>query len=92
VSHPSHTSLPPEVEEVFREFRTCEWTTLARDGSPMTWPTLPFWRPDEGHFLITTSSGLPHKAFHIRCDPQARCFSPIRRPRTPLEAEVDLGE
>jgi len=45
-------------------------STLARDGSPITWPTLPFWRPDEGRFLITTSIGLPHKAFNIRRNPR----------------------
>ena len=58
--------LPSEVEAVFREFRTCEMSTLARDGSPITWPTLPFWRTEEGRFLITTSIGLPHKAFNVR--------------------------
>jgi hypothetical protein len=62
--------LPPEVEMVFREFRTCEMSTLARDEAPITWPTLPFWRPGEGRFLITTSIGLPHKAFNIRRNPR----------------------
>jgi hypothetical protein len=63
-------NLPPEVEAVFREFRTCEMSTLARDGTPITWPTLPFWRPEEGRFLITTSIGLPHKAFNVRRNPR----------------------
>ena len=58
------------MEAVFREFRTCEMSTLARDGSPITWPTLPFWRPIEGRFLITTSVGLPHKAFNVRRNPR----------------------
>ncbi len=62
--------LPPEVEAVFLEFRTCEMSTLARDGAPITWPTLPFWRPHEGRFLITTSIGLPHKAFNVRRNPR----------------------
>jgi hypothetical protein len=62
--------LPPEVETVFREFRTCEMSTLARDGAPITWPTLPFWRPREGRFPITTSIGLPHKAFNVRRNPR----------------------
>ncbi len=62
--------LPPEVEEVFREFRTCEFSTLARDGTPIVWPTLPFWYPDEGRFLITTSIGLPHKALNAGRDPR----------------------
>ena len=62
--------LPPGVEAVFREFRTCEMSTLARDGAPITWPTLPFWRPEEGRFLITTSIGLPRKAFNVRRNPR----------------------
>ena len=62
--------LPSEVEAVFFEFRTCEMSTLARDGAPITWPTLPFWYPDEGRFLITTSIGLPHKAFNVRRNPR----------------------
>src|SRR4051812_7614261 len=64
-------SLPPEVEAVFREFRTCELSTLARDGTPITWPTLPFWQPEHGRFLITTSIGLAQKALNVRRD--ARC-------------------
>src|SRR3954467_12122106 len=59
-------TLPPEVEAVFRNFRTCEFTTLAKDGTPITWPTLPFYQADQGQFVITTSIGLPHKAFNVR--------------------------
>ncbi len=69
--HSSKTLHPPrEVEAVFLEFRTCEMSTLARDGTPITWPTMPFWYPDEGRFLITTSIGLPHKAFNVRRNPR----------------------
>ena len=43
----------------------------ARPGrAPITWPTLPFWRPGERRFLITTSIGLPHKAFNVRRNPR----------------------
>ena len=63
-------NLPPEVEEVFREFRTCEFSTLARDGTPITWPTVTLWQPDEGWFVITTSIGLPQKALNIRRNPR----------------------
>jgi hypothetical protein len=45
-------------------------STLARDGTPITWPTLPFWCLDEGRFLITTSIGLPQKAFNVRRNPR----------------------
>lgn len=76
--------LPRVVEAVFREFRTCEMSTLARDGGPITWPTLPFWRPEEARFLITTSIGLPHKAFNVRRSPRVSLlFSDGQRPGRP---------
>ncbi len=62
--------LPSEIEAVFREFRTCEFSTLARDGTPITWPTLPFWQPERGQFLITTSIGLAQKAINARRNPR----------------------
>lgn len=62
--------IPAEIEAVFREFRTCEFTTLARDATPITWPMLPFWRPETRQFMTTTSIGLPDKAFNIRRDPR----------------------
>lgn len=58
--------LPSEVDAVFREFRVCEFTTLARDGTPTTWPTAARYEPEHMRFLITTSIGLPQKAFNIR--------------------------
>ena len=64
-----HT-LPSEVEEVFREFRTCEFSTMTRGGVPVAWPLIPLWRPDEGRFVLTTSIGLPMKAFNIRRNPK----------------------
>ena len=62
--------LPPEVEDVFEEFRTCEMSTLASDGIPITWPTLPFWYSAEKRFTITTSIGLAQKAFNVRRNPR----------------------
>ena len=62
--------LPGEVAAVFREFRTCEFSTLARDGTPITWPTLPFWFPEERRFLITTSVALAQKALNVRRNPK----------------------
>jgi hypothetical protein len=62
--------LPPEVEDVFEEFRTCEMSTLARDGTPITWPTLPFWHSDEKRFTITASIGLAQKALNVRRNPR----------------------
>jgi len=62
--------IPAEVEAVFREFRTCEFSTLAVDGTPITWPMLPFFRAATGQFMTTTSIGLPDKAFNIRRNPR----------------------
>ena len=60
--------LPPGVEQVFTEFRTCEFSTLARDGAPITWPLITLWQPEEQRFVLTTSIGLPNKAFNARRD------------------------
>jgi Pyridoxamine 5'-phosphate oxidase len=62
--------LPPEVEDVFEQFRTCELSTLARDGTPITWPTLPFWHSAEKRFTVTTSIALAQKAFNVRRNPR----------------------
>lgn len=64
------------VDAVVREFRTCEFTTLAADGTPITWPTVAFFEPDHGRFLITSSIGLPQKALNVRREPRvAMLFS-----------------
>ena len=62
--------IPAEVEAVFREFRTCEFSTLAADGTPITWPMLPFFRAATCQFMTTTSIGLADKALNIRRNPR----------------------
>src|ERR1043166_7217615 len=62
--------LPAEVEMVFKEFRTCELTTLAKDGSPLTWPTTALFDQEQERFVISTSIGFPQKAFNIRRNPR----------------------
>src|SRR6202165_1289894 len=51
--------------DIVRNYRTCEFTSLARDGSPRTWPVSPLLLGD-GRFVLATSIGLPQKAFNIR--------------------------
>ena len=63
-------TLPPEVAAVLREFRACEFTTLSKDGTPTTWPTSAWYEPGAMRFLITTSIGLPQKAFNVRRNPR----------------------
>lgn len=52
---------------VLDAYRTCEFATLAKDGTPLAWPTSPFRRPD-GTLLITTSIGFAQKALNVRRD------------------------
>lgn len=63
-------SLPSEVKAVIYEFRTCEFTTLTKDGTPSTWPVSARLLPDEKRFLLTTSIGFPQKAYNIRRNPR----------------------
>src|SRR5262249_52755301 len=65
----SPLDLPANVIAVFQAFRTCEFTTLAKDGRPITWPTLPFFDAEQGRFVITTSIALAQKAANIRANP-----------------------
>ncbi|MFF7241732.1 pyridoxamine 5'-phosphate oxidase family protein [Streptomyces collinus] len=48
-------------------YRTCEFTTLGAGGTPLTWPTAAWRRPD-GTFLVTTSLAFAQKARNIRRD------------------------
>jgi len=63
--------VPPEVMEVFTEFRTCELSTLSKGGTPITWPMGAIIKPPESErFVFCTSIGLPQKAFNIRRNPR----------------------
>lgn len=53
---------------MFREFCTCEFSTLARDGAPTSWPLITPWQPQEGRFLLTTSIAMSRKALNVRRD------------------------
>lgn len=65
---------PSEIRSVFCKFRTCEFSTLAKDGTPVTWPVVPLFQPEKGQFLIITSIGLPQKAFNVRRNPKVSLF------------------
>lgn len=62
--------LSPEVQAVVKQFRTGELSSLAKDGTPVTWPITPLYQAEKGRFLITTSIGVPQKAFNIRRNPK----------------------
>jgi hypothetical protein len=61
--------VPASVLDIIDNYRTCEFTTMFRDGSPQTWPVSPVLLED-GRFFLATSIGLPQKAFNIRRNPK----------------------
>jgi hypothetical protein len=61
--------MPTSWRDIVDNYFTCEFTTLSRDGAPVTWPVSPRLLAD-GRFLTTTSIGLPQKAFNIRRNPK----------------------
>ena len=61
--------IPPHVQAVFREFRTCEFSTFAKNGTPITWPTAPFLLPSD-EFMITSPIGIAQKILHVRQNPR----------------------
>ncbi|MBN6056933.1 hypothetical protein JYK22_33715, partial [Nonomuraea sp. RK-328] len=56
-------ALHPTVDA----YRTREFTTLGRDGTPLTWPTA-FHRRADGTLLVTTSLAFAQKALNVRRD------------------------
>jgi hypothetical protein len=63
------TVYPPAALAIVRRYRTSELSTLAKDGTPITWP-LCARLLDDGRYLATTSIGLPQKAYNIRRNPK----------------------
>ena len=61
--------VPAEVVSVFHQFRTAEFTTIGKDGTPATWPLTAVYQPDRCEFLTATSIGLSQKAVNIRRNP-----------------------
>src|ERR1700750_2663642 len=58
-----------DATAIIRSYRTCEFTTVFRDGTPQTWPLSPLLLQD-GRILLCTSIGFPQKAFNIRRNPK----------------------
>ena len=63
-------SLPPEIQQVFDSFITTEYTTVAPNGQPITWPVTPYYRPGDPCIDVTTGLGYPKKANDARADPR----------------------
>ena len=55
--------------EIIQNYRTCEFSTVLRDGTPQAWPVSPLLL-DDGRILLCTSIGFPQKVFNIRRNPK----------------------
>ncbi|WP_260617992.1 pyridoxamine 5'-phosphate oxidase family protein [Streptomyces sp. WAC07149] len=53
--------------DVLDAYRTCEFVTLGKDGTPLAWPTAVA-RRDDGTLLLTTSLAFAQKALNVRRD------------------------
>ncbi|MFF3940490.1 pyridoxamine 5'-phosphate oxidase family protein [Streptomyces phaeofaciens] len=53
--------------DVLDAYRTCEFVTLGRDGTPLAWPTA-VRREEDGTLLLTTSLAFAQKALNVRRD------------------------
>jgi hypothetical protein len=56
-----------KTAETVSAYRSCEFATLAKDGTPITWPVAAMLNAD-GTLTLTTSVGFPQKAFNVRRD------------------------
>lgn len=60
----------PEIEQILLHYRTCEFTTLTKNGTPVTHPVSAWYQPGIDHITITTSIGFPHKIENVRRNPR----------------------
>ncbi|MDR6979107.1 hypothetical protein J2X68_005841 [Streptomyces sp. 3330] len=61
------TVLDSAPHAVLDAYRTCEFVTLGRDGTPAAWPTA-VRRREDGTLLLTTSLAFARKALNVRRD------------------------
>lgn len=61
------TLLDSAPTTVLDAYRTCEFVTLGRDGTPLAWPTAAR-RHEDGTLVLTTSLAFAQKALNIRRD------------------------
>ncbi|MGW7382428.1 pyridoxamine 5'-phosphate oxidase family protein [Streptomyces sp. NPDC054794] len=61
------TVLDSAPLDVLDAYRTCEFATLGRDGTPLAWPTA-VRRHEDGTLRLTTSLAFAQKALNVRRD------------------------
>ena len=92
-------ALPAEVEAVLRQFYTCEFTTVNRQGQPLTWPSVPYFDPARGTITCAVSIAFAAKAYNARRHPQVSLlFSDptgsqlVDAPAVLIQGEADVAE
>ena len=63
------STLPQEVRDTFARFVTCEFTTVASNKQPITWPVTPYYDQGGATINVTTGLGYPKKADDARAHP-----------------------
>jgi general stress protein 26 len=61
--------LPPWVQDTFNSYLVCEFTTI-KNGKPVTLPLLPFYLPDTGKLVVTSSILFSKKIEHMKENPK----------------------
>jgi hypothetical protein len=61
---------PPDLAKAVDPYRTCEFATVTRAGTPIAWPTVTWYDETTGTFTVTTSIALPTKAVNVRREPR----------------------
>ncbi len=61
--------VPHWVQEIFSNYLICEFSTISRD-KPVTLPLLPFYIPDSGTFVVTSSILFSKKIENMRKNPR----------------------
>ena len=60
---------PAWVQDVFNNYLVCEFTTV-KNGRPITLPLLPFYLPDSGRLVVTSSILFSKKVENVKKNPK----------------------
>jgi general stress protein 26 len=61
--------LPNWVQDAFDNYLVCEFTTI-KNGKPVTLPLLPFYVPETGKLIVTSSILFSKKVEHVKENPK----------------------
>ena len=61
--------VPSWVQDTFNSYLVCEFTTI-KNGKPVTLPLLPFYLPDTGKLVVTSSILFSRKIEHMKENPK----------------------